>query len=663
MSSVRYLIGKTLNKYDVLDHIGHGGMSEVYLGQQAKLDRKVAIKVLHPFLADEAGFVVRFEREAKIVATLRHPNIVQVYDFDHDEELDIYFMVMEYIDGSTLKNRLEESTLSPMEMARVGAAIADALDYAHQRSMVHRDIKPANIMFLDEHQPVLTDFGIAKMLTLSGLTASGAMVGTPAYMAPEIGLGNPGTASSDIYSLSVVLYQAVAGCLPFTAETPMGMVMQHINKTPPSPSLYNPDIPVALEKVILRGLKKEPADRYATAGEMATALREAFGLPAADGTGEAMLAASRRPVEPVDGPNATPTPGVSGTPAPTASTDGPAAPSAEPERTAGSGLEENAPRRERLRLWPILRTAFLLLVVVGIGGGIAYTLTEGVPPAIDALFFGLPTATPQPVATATVASTALPTEDPTEPSPEPTATEAPAVADDGAAPTPVCAIRVRLDNIDMQPSASVGPGANVVAYITLRNSGTCAWPKGSKMVFAEGDALSAPESYPVAALAPGEKIQFIVPMEAPEELGDYRSIWELRKSDGNSLGSGSSGRITVDLSVEDLPAVDPTPIADLAFVESTPSPIVVSETPLLSWEMAPAHDVWFGTAQVMATGGTGVYAVYQDRISAESELVEGVLSFEWRRCEPFPLNLWILSGAEILNWRGDIAYPDPAGCP
>ena len=216
VSSVRYLIGKTLNKYEVLDHIGHGGMSEVYRGQQAKLDRMVAIKVLHPFLADEEGFVVRFEREAKIVATLRHPNIVQVYDFDHDEELDIYFMVMEYIDGPTLKNRLEESPLSPEETARVGAAIADALDYAHQRSMVHRDIKPANIMFLDEHQPVLTDFGIAKMLTLSGLTASGAMVGTPAYMAPEIGLGNPGTASSDIYSLSVVLYQAVAGCLPFT---------------------------------------------------------------------------------------------------------------------------------------------------------------------------------------------------------------------------------------------------------------------------------------------------------------------------------------------------------------------------------------------------------------------------------------------------------------
>ena len=171
----------------------------------------------------------------------------------------------------------------------------------------------------------------------------------------------------------------------------MGMVMQHINKTPPSPSLYNPDIPVALEKVILRGLKKEPEDRYATAGEMATALREAIGLPAADGTGEAMLAASRRPVEPVDGPNATPTPGVSGTPAPTRQRTGRRAPSAEPEATGQPQALRKTPHgASDGGSGPSCAQLSCCSSLIVIGGGIAYTLTEGVPPAIDALFFGRP---------------------------------------------------------------------------------------------------------------------------------------------------------------------------------------------------------------------------------------------------------------------------------
>ncbi len=276
MSSVRFLIGKTLGKYEILEHIGHGGMSEVYKGQQAQLDRMVAIKVLHPFLADDQGFVVRFQREARIVATMRHPNIVQVYDFDYNEPLALYYMVMEYIEGPTLKDRLREGPLNYEQVVHIGAAVAGALDYAHQRAMVHRDIKPANIMFLSEAEPVLTDFGIARMLTLSGLTASGAMVGTPAYMAPEIGKGKAGTASSDIYSLSVVLYEAITGQLPFSAESPMGMVMEHINTPPPRPCLLAPSIPPALENVIVKGMEKAPEDRFGSAGEMADALRLAL---------------------------------------------------------------------------------------------------------------------------------------------------------------------------------------------------------------------------------------------------------------------------------------------------------------------------------------------------------------------------------------------------
>ncbi len=273
VSSIQFLIGKPLGKYEILEHLGHGGMAEVYKGRQRQLKRMVAIKILHPFLADEVGFVARFRREAHIVATMRHPNIVQVYDFDYDETLDVYYMVMEYIEGPTLKDKLEKGPLTIPETIEIGASIAEALDYAHDQSMVHRDIKPANIMFLPSGSPVLTDFGIARMPILSGLTASGAMVGTPAYMAPEIAMGKPAAPASDLYSLSVVFYQAVTGQLPFTAETPMGMVMQHINQAPIPPSRHVSAIPPGLEELILQGLAEQPSKRFENAAEMAARLR------------------------------------------------------------------------------------------------------------------------------------------------------------------------------------------------------------------------------------------------------------------------------------------------------------------------------------------------------------------------------------------------------
>jgi len=711
VSSIQYLIGKTLDKYEVLEHVGHGGMSEVYRGQQAQLARMVAIKVLHPFLADEEGFVVRFQREARIVATLRHPNIVQVYDFDYNDELDIYFMVMEFIDGPTLKNRLEEAPLTPEETVRIGAAVADALDYAHHRSMVHRDIKPANIMFLDGHQPVLTDFGIAKMLTLSGITASGAMVGTPAYMAPEIGIGKPGTALSDIYSLSVVLYQITAGCLPFTAETPIGMVMQHINKEPPSPSLYNRDIPVALEKVILRGLRKEPEERYKDAGEMAAALRAAIGLPANGGLSEVPLT-SPRPATPDGIPREATTSavesgsavraqfaaeeeaadqrdadlaggqalwdaGLTGAPGDDAAANTAASAIAakswspwshraidEAPKSDGDtpGTKATAPRRTKSRLWLALRYVLGLLIVTGIGGGIRYSRSGSIPPVVQNLLLARSAATPVPVETAPAAATATPTEPATAPPPEPTATQPPLPAA-AATPTPACAVRVRLDEINIQPDSIVSPGASVIAYITLRNSGTCTWPQGIKMIFAEGDSLEAPGSFPVAALAPGEKIQFIVPMTAPEKLGTYQTVWELRQADGRALGGGSSGRFTVNLTVEDIPAVESTLSAAFVFEEATRTPLAVGEPALLSWELIPSRDLWTGVAVITATGGSGNYTYYQDRISAVTELPDGALSFEWRRCKPFPLEVWILSGEDILDWQGTIAFPDADNCP
>ncbi len=276
------MIGKTIGRYRIVEHLGRGGMAEVYKAHQASLDRYVAIKLMHTFLADEQEFLARFEREAKVVATLRHPNIVQVYDFDVDQ--GVYYMVMEFINGDTLKARLQAleargEWVSLDDAVRIVLAVGSALRYAHERNMVHRDVKPANVMITLDGQVILTDFGIAKIVSMSNLTASGAMVGTPSYMAPEQGMGQPGDERSDIYSLGVMLYQLVLGRLPFDADTPLAVVLKHINEPLPLPRLLKPDLPDALNAVILKSLAKDPNERYQKVAEMLADLRRAMGLP------------------------------------------------------------------------------------------------------------------------------------------------------------------------------------------------------------------------------------------------------------------------------------------------------------------------------------------------------------------------------------------------
>jgi WD40 repeat protein/energy-coupling factor transporter ATP-binding protein EcfA2 len=269
---------RTLGRYQIVSLLGWGGMGEVYKAYQPGLDRYVAIKVLHSHLAEEAGFVGRFEREAASVARLRHPNIVQVIDFDCQD--DQYYMVMEFIDGPTLRQEEEErgEHFEIEKAAYVISGVASGLDYAHGRGMVHRDVKPGNILFTEEGQVVLTDFGIAHIVGTTLYTESGGMLGTPAYMAPEQGRGEMGDARSDIYSLGVVLYEMVTGRLPYEADTPLGMIQQHIEALPSSPSSINPDLPEAIEVVILKALAKNPEARYQSAGEMAGALLDAVEL-------------------------------------------------------------------------------------------------------------------------------------------------------------------------------------------------------------------------------------------------------------------------------------------------------------------------------------------------------------------------------------------------
>lgn len=271
------LTGKTLGKYRLTERLGRGGMAEVYRAYQTGLERDVAIKVMHSHLAEDEDFIKRFQREAKAVAAMHHPNIVQVYDFDVED--DIYYMVMEYIGGESLKARLQSyykdnKRMSLDEIVHIMCSLCDALGYAHKLGHVHRDIKPANVMF-DGERLVLTDFGIATIIGGPRYTATGAMIGTPAYMPPEQGEGRIEGQTGDIYSLGVILYEMVTGRIPFDADTPLAIVLKHINEPLPLPSQVAPGVSASLEKIILKALAKQPEERYQTAEAMANALTAA----------------------------------------------------------------------------------------------------------------------------------------------------------------------------------------------------------------------------------------------------------------------------------------------------------------------------------------------------------------------------------------------------
>ncbi len=269
------LTGHTLGKYQLQERLGRGGMAEVYKAYQPGLDRFVALKVMHPHLAEAPDFLGRFQREAQAVARLHHPHIVQVFDFDVEGEQ--HYMVMEYVRGATLKDHLDNlftrgERMPVDEVLGLFRTLLEAVGYAHRQGMIHRDLKPANVMLDQNGRVVLTDFGIAKIVGGSSFTASGVTVGTPTYMSPEQGSGEPGDLRSDLYSLGVMLYECLTGQVPYQGDTSVAILLKHINAPIPPLRETRPDLPASLERVVTTALAKDPSERYPSASEMWTAL-------------------------------------------------------------------------------------------------------------------------------------------------------------------------------------------------------------------------------------------------------------------------------------------------------------------------------------------------------------------------------------------------------
>ncbi|MFI0421676.1 protein kinase [Spongiactinospora sp. 9N601] len=268
-------------RYRLEHRIGGGGMGEVWRATDRLLGRTVAVKVLLPALMDDPGFEARFLAEARAMATLHHPGVVDVYDYGScalPDGSQVSYLVMEHVDGESLDRVLRRGALPPATAMRVVAEAGDALAAAHGQGIVHRDVKPGNLLVRADGGLALTDFGIARSAAGNQLTSTGMVLGSVGYCAPEQATGGEITPAADIYALGVVGYQCLTGRMPFEGETPVQILVKHLNVEPPA---LPEEIPAAQRRVVTRALSKEPADRWPSAAAMAEAARRAVDDPTA----------------------------------------------------------------------------------------------------------------------------------------------------------------------------------------------------------------------------------------------------------------------------------------------------------------------------------------------------------------------------------------------
>ena len=271
-----FTVGENVGPYRIIEQLGQGGMATVFKAYHASLDRYVAIKALHPAFNQDPNFEARFQREARVVAKLEHANIVPVYDYAEHEKRP--YLVMKFIEGDTLKARLDEGPIPSEDIAKVVDAVGAALSYAHRQGVLHRDIKPSNVLVAQDGQMYLADFGLARIAQSGESTlSSDTIMGTPQYISPEQAMGiKELDERTDLYSFGVMLYEMVVGKVPFNADTPFSVIHDHIYTPLPLPHIVNPNVPESVERVLLKSLAKERDDRYENVSQMVTAFKDAW---------------------------------------------------------------------------------------------------------------------------------------------------------------------------------------------------------------------------------------------------------------------------------------------------------------------------------------------------------------------------------------------------
>lgn|SRR5574341_1958500 len=360
--------GEKVGQYEIVEKLGQGGMATVYKAYHPNLERFVALKVLHPALKQTEGFIERFEREAKLIAKLDHPNIVAVYDYA--EYKSNPYLVMRFIEGETLKTSLARGAFNRALINQVVVGVGEGLAYAHKQGILHRDIKPSNVMLSKDLKVFITDFGLARMAQVGESTLSRDMlIGTPQYLSPEQARGEKLDIGSDIYSFGVVIYELMVGKVPFNADTPYAIIHDHIFTPLPMPRDLNPQVSDSIEGFLLKALAKKREDRYRTVDEMVKAFTMAVESARVGQAGKGADGATPVDVRRPSGRKTQPRPAATKPTTPR--------PPARPE--TGKARKVAPPPRQKPRrsgLWPVIGLLLLIVLLVVAGVLFGEVITE-----------------------------------------------------------------------------------------------------------------------------------------------------------------------------------------------------------------------------------------------------------------------------------------------